>query len=358
MDFTRRDFLYLSSLTAASLAFIERGGLVSAASAEERFTVAMDGGSWGEGIVASFIDATDFRNLHGADPAIVFGTAAVNQTKAIAECGNPSTSVVGLPDIEAVRVAEGGCLEDYDLSIVTNYPDVIEPAKLPPVGALKNWHAGIVSTVFALTWNTEEATQPQSYNDLMNPEYKGRVGIPIFTENGEPWMHGLNVALGGTADDLSPAIEWCAELARTQDPVFIENTDHCLQLFTRREIVMAPFWNGRTFQLQDAGVPVEVSYVPGTFQYAWGLHVSKGTAHRELANELVNLSLDPVYQLEMLKRTGYPPTNSKAKLPPEMANRAIPADAIPNFVSLEFGKIIASSAQNLERWNKEVIGQG
>jgi hypothetical protein len=37
-------------------------------------------------------------------------------------------------------------------------------------------------------------------------------------------------------------------------------------------------------------------------------------------------------------------------------NRRIPERFFGNFVALDYGTIVATSAKNLERWNKEVIG--
>lgn len=355
---TRRAFLQTTALTAATIALAERG-LVGTAWAENAFTVGLEGGSWGEGAKESFVVMPKFEAANNVKVSYAPNTVAVTQTKVIAECGNPSLSVVGSPDIESVRIAEAGCYQDYDLDIVTNYADITPTAKLPPRGGLTDWHAGVVATVFSLVYNTKEVSgKPTNYKEMWNPKYKGRIGIPTFTSNGEPWIHALNNSLGGSFDDLSPALEAVADLAKKQDAIFIENTDHGLQLFTREEIVMAPFWNGRTFQLQGDGVPVDIVYVPGTFQYKWGLHVTKGTQFVELANKLVNNSLNGEYQLEMTRRFRYPPTNGKVKLPAEMANRRIPESAFANFVDLDFLTVIANSAKNLERWNKEVVEQG
>ena len=353
---TRREFLYSTALTAASVALVERG-LMRPAWAEDTFTFGLDGGSWGEGAKNAFVDVPKFEEKNNVKVTFSYNLMAVTQSKIITECGNPSISVAGTPDIESVRIAEAGCYQDYDLDIVTNYKDIIPTAIQPPRGGLTHWHAGIVSTVFSLVYNTKEVSgKPTSWEELWNPKYKGRVGIPTFTENGQPWMHAMNISLGGTFDDLTPAIEAVADLVKKQDPIIIQNTDHALQLFTRKEIVMAPFFNGRCFQLQENDVPVDISYVPGTFQSKWGLHVLKGTKFVELANKLVNNSLNGEFQLEMTKRFRYPPTNAKTKLPPDVENRRIQERFFGNFVALDYGTIVATSAKNLDRWNREVIG--
>ena len=48
-------------------------------------------------------------------------------------------------------LAEGGCVADYDLDIVTNYKDVLNLSKEPPRKGLKNYFAG--SYLMALVYD-------------------------------------------------------------------------------------------------------------------------------------------------------------------------------------------------------------
>jgi hypothetical protein len=56
----------------------------------------------------------------------------------------------------------GGCLQDYDLDICTNYKDIIDRAKEPLRGQLKNWFTPFVLIVMGLVYNTKEASKPAS----------------------------------------------------------------------------------------------------------------------------------------------------------------------------------------------------
>ena len=60
-------------------------------------------------------------------------------------------------DISILR-RHGGCLQDYDLDICTNYKDIIDGAKEPPRGPLKNWFTPFVLIVMGLVYNTKEAS--------------------------------------------------------------------------------------------------------------------------------------------------------------------------------------------------------
>jgi ABC-type Fe3+ transport system substrate-binding protein len=93
-----------------------------------------------------------------------------------------------------------------------------------------------------LVYNTKEASKPASYQDLLNPKYKGRVGIPTYGWVGNSWLQVLNKTLGGNEDNVDPGIKFLAELVRKNEAVIIENTDAALKAFTREEIVIILEW--------------------------------------------------------------------------------------------------------------------
>jgi len=74
----------------------------------------------------------------------------------------------------------------------------------------------------------------------------------------------LNKTLGGNEDDIDPGIAFLVELMKKNQPLIVEKADAGLKAFAREEIVIMPYWNGRTHVLQSQGVPVEIEYVPGT----------------------------------------------------------------------------------------------
>ena len=114
--------------------------------------------------------------------------------------------------------------------------------------------------------------------------------------------------------------------------MIIENTDAALKAFTREEIVIMPFWNGRTFVLQNQGVPVDIEYIPGTMLVGNGFPILRGGKFIELTNRFCNMTMNGEYQMTMTKRFFYPPSNRNAKLPPDLAKYAFPADKEKNVV--------------------------
>ena len=352
---TRRQFHSALGWGAASIALAEMGP-PRAARAEENFTLASTGASWGEGLRAAFIDAPKFEETNGIKVSWEHAIDSVFTAKAMASCGNPPFSTLAVLQAEASFLALGSCLQDYDLAICTNYPDIIDAAREPPRGGLKNWFAPFVLIVMGMVWNTKEAAKPTSYQDLMNPKYKGRVGIPAYGWVGNSWLQVLNKTLGGNEDNIDPGIAFLAELMKKNDPVIVENTDAAMKAFTREEIVLMPFWNGRTFVLQSQGVPVDIEYIPGTMLVGNGFPILKGGKFVELTNRFCNNTMDGRYQMLMTQRFFYPPSNGKVKLPADLERYAFPKDKEKNVVSIDYEKMNAHKSQYLDRWNKEVLG--
>src|SRR5215472_16540829 len=147
----RRQFNSLLAWGAAGIALAE-SGLATPACAEESFTLASTGASWGEGLKASFVDAPKFEEKAGVKVPQEFAIDSVFTAKAMASCGSPPFSSVAVLEAEANFLALGGCLQDYDLDIVTNYKDTIDAAKEPPRAQLKNWFAAFVLVVMGLVY--------------------------------------------------------------------------------------------------------------------------------------------------------------------------------------------------------------
>ena len=231
---TRRHFQAVLGWGAASIALSEFG-MARPGMAEENFTLASTGATWGEGLRTSFVDAPKFEEKAGVQVTQEFAIDSVFTAKAMATCGNPPFSSLAVLQAEANFLALGGCLQDYDLDICTNYKDIIDSAKEPPRGPLKNWFSPFVLIVMGLVYNTKEASKPASYQDLLNLKYKGRVGIPAYGWVGNSWLQVLNKTLGGDEDNVDPGIKFLAELVKKNDAVVIENTDAALKAFTREK---------------------------------------------------------------------------------------------------------------------------
>lgn len=353
---SRRQLLQSVAAGAAAIGAAELGGLGSAR-AEDRFIVASTGGSWGDGIRASFITAPKLADKFKAPIEQATQIESVAVSKILAQPTNPPFSVSQHGDPEAILLADSGCVQAYDPTLVPNFKDLYPIATQEPRDGMQEWFGSLVLTVWALTYNTKYVTnEPTSFEEMWNPKYKGRVGIPAFGWYGMLWLHEVNRVLGGTEKDASKGLAAIADLVRKNRAVILENADQTVQAFQREEVVIAPFFNGRTSALQEAGVPVKIAYVPGTVLLNAGYVIMKATRYRELANAFVNATFTPEYQLIMTKRFRYPPSNRKAVLPPSMARYRVREQDLAHAIKLDWVEINKTRAVNLDHWNKQVLG--
>jgi putative spermidine/putrescine transport system substrate-binding protein len=354
---TRRQFIETVGLGAAAIALVEAGrpGL---ARAEDKFTIASTGGSWGDGIKSSFVVGSDFEKRNKTSVAYAHQLESVAMSKIIASCGTPPFSVSQHGQAEAVLLADAGCIVGYNPELVPNYRHIPPVLTLEQKPGLGPYYASFVFLMWGLTWNTKLAKKPASYKDMWSAQYKGKVAVPAYGWYGMYWLHAVNKLFGGTEDNIGPGIDAVAELVKKSNATIMENVDHGLKLFQREEIVIAPFWNGRTFALQDSGVPVAVEYVENAIALGAGYVVAKGTAFPELAQRFVNDTLDERYQLGMTRLFKYPPANTRIKLPAEVERVRVSEAELNRSAALDWKKINGHRGAYLERWNKEVLARG
>ena len=349
-DLTRRDVAKLFARTSASIALIE-AGLITPAAAERDFTWAAAGGAWGEHVDSVFVKGGDFAATAKVTPSSSFQLESVATAKIIAANGSPPFDVSAHGEAEVQQMREAGLVLPYDVSLIPNYPDISDTAKLADV------YASTSFLLFGLVWNSKEVSKkPTSFEVLLDPAYKGRIGVPAFGWYGMYWLHGVNKALGGNEDNIDAGVRFASRLMKEADAVTVENADHGRKLFSQGEIVLCPYWNGISSQLHRSGVPVEFESVPGTLAIGTGYVILKGTPYREAANQFVNTTLDPKLQVEFSKWNLYPPTNRKAELPADLAYIKITEAQLAKTVKLDWAKVANHKADYLKRWNQEVMG--
>ncbi len=156
-DISRRDIIRAMGLGAAAIAAAEMGG-ARPASAEDAFTIASTGGSWGDGLKQAYVVNAGFEKRVNTPVSYAHMIDSVIATKAMAQCGNPPFTVPALLNAEAVLLAEGGCLQEYDLGVVTNYKDLLPGTSEPPRAGLKAFWAAHTQIVMGVVYNTKRVT--------------------------------------------------------------------------------------------------------------------------------------------------------------------------------------------------------
>jgi putative spermidine/putrescine transport system substrate-binding protein len=355
MDLSRRGLIKSGSALSLAVAAAE-AGLTTPAWAEDKFTIASTGGTWQDGVRAAFVEAPGLEAKFGKPVAYSGQIESVAVAKILAQPDNPPYSVSSHGDPEAILLADKGCLRSYDDSVTANYKNLYPAATQPPRAGLENWYGSVVMLVWGLTYNTKYAAKPVSYQDMWNPKYKGRVGVPAYGWYGMMFLHQINRMLGGTEADVSKGLAAMADLVRKNDAVMLENADQTMNAFEREDVVIAPFFNGRTLLLQKKGVPVDVVYPPASTTLGAGFVILKPTKFPDMANALVNACFTPEYQLIMARKLGYPPANKTAVLPPDMSAMKLDEKDLEQTIKLDWVTVNKGRGENLDKWNKQVLG--
>jgi putative spermidine/putrescine transport system substrate-binding protein len=191
----------------------------------------------------------------------------------IAEKANPVADVTYLGGIAADPAKDAGVLAPYKPSGWEKIPADLKD----PDGFWFAIHSGTLG-LFVNKQALGGKSVPQSWADLLKPEYKGLVGYldPTSAAVGQLGVMAINLALGGSYDNLDAAIRFFKELAKNQ-PIVPKQTSYARVISGEIPILLDYDFNAYRGQYTDKApvqfvIPKEGSVV---FPYVMAL-VAKG----------------------------------------------------------------------------------
>ncbi|MBX3539565.1 MAG: extracellular solute-binding protein [Chelatococcus sp.] len=350
--FSRRSVLRGAGAVAGAGA-IGGFGMTSARAAKD-LRVLMAGGTWGEWVNKTFADP--FAKAKGIE--FVWKHGIGQEPIVMAQRVRPQWDLSHSSQTKAGQLVAMGLYRPWTAERIPNIEKVHPSFRYEQL-------VGKCHTPYGLCVNTKRITRPvDSWLDMWDPAFKGKVAFPAWNWQGEEVFHAINIALGGSVENIEPGIAKFKTLFKDNQCKIINNVEHTKQLLTADEVWIAPYFGARTEQAAAAGAPVEfVIPKEGGLSWIWNMALvaNRPKDSLELADAFMNTTLEAEAQIAFARLTGYPPTNMEAmrNLPPDLKKLELSEADVELLGKLQrntdYMAMFAFRDQYVERWNKEVL---
>jgi len=351
LGMNRRNFLSATGGAVAAPFIITRAD----AADPRELRIFTPGGTWKDRLAKYFFEpffkehniTADWKVGEGPEPLIV------------AQRRRPQWDLVQSNSSRAPQMGAIGLYRRWDKEIVPSI-EKIHPA------FRSDYLAGHLHTPYGISFNSKQIKKPiQSWQDLWDPEFKGKVGFPTWPWVGKEVFYAINQVFGGTVDNIDPGIKKMRELVKTNECKIIANIEQCRQLLQAGEILICPNYAGRSNEFAKAGIPVDfVMPKEGGLTWSWNvaLVANRPEENMALSAAFVDTTLDAERQIEFARASNYPPTNIEAmkNLPKDLQHLKMSMEDIEGLTKLQNPDDAMAQFmlrdQHTERWNKDVLG--
>jgi putative spermidine/putrescine transport system substrate-binding protein len=307
-------------------------------------------GTWSEADRQVILPA--FKQATGASvtQSIVLGTDQV--ARLIAAKGNkPPFDVAFFDAPQVIDAVREGLIVPYPADQSPNFKELLPSAQ-------DKWGPQITMQVIGIGYNPSKVTSaPQSWDNLLDPKYKGRVGLTALNSQlGIAFLAEINRIKGGTEENFDPAFKFLRDLLPNVGAIGA-NLGAFATLWQQEQIDIAPYNFNFVQTLKAKGVPVELS-IPATGPVGWStsLHVVANTAEPDLAVQYIDTHLGAAIQEQLLKPPyDVIPTNAKVKLAGAITTSlAKTQDDLAKIRTLNWEKLNPQRGALIDRFNREI----
>lgn len=205
----------------------------------------------------------------------------------VAEKNNPVADVVYYGVSFGIQAAKSGVVTDYKPAHWDQIPDGMKDPQGKWV-ALHSGTMGLMVNVDALGG----LPIPQSWNDLLKPEYKGMVGYldPSSAFVGYVGAVAINLAEGGNLNDFTPAINYFKKLANNA-PIVPKQTAYARVLSGEIPILLDYDFNAYRARYKDHANVAFVIPNEGSVTVPYVISLVKGAPHADNGKKVIDYVL-------------------------------------------------------------------
>jgi len=266
----------------------------------------------------------------------------------IAEKANPVTDVVYLGGISGDPARDAGILAPYKPKGWERIPAELKD----PNGYWFTIHSGTLG-LFVNTAALGGKPVPQSWADLLKPEYKGMVGYldPTSAAVGQIGVMAVNLSMGGSYDNLDPGIKFFKQLMKNQ-PIVPKQTSYARVISGEIPILIDYDFNAYRAQYTDKAPVRFVIPKEGTVVFPYVMALAKNGPNPDNGRKILDYVLSS--ESQTMWGNAYLRPVFPEHLSPEAKARFLPDSEYARAKAVDLKKLALAQPKIVDRYKNEV----
>ncbi|WP_027416664.1 extracellular solute-binding protein [Aneurinibacillus terranovensis] len=270
-------------------------------------------------------------------------------TSLIAEKAHPVADVAYYGIVYGPQAAQKDLVEGYKPPHFDDIPQSLKDKD----GKWMTIHYGVISFIVNKS-ALGNIPVPQSWADLLKPEYKGKVGFldPTSAAVGYSVTTAANLAMGGTLDNWNPGIQYLKKLEQN-GVIHPKQTANAKVMKGEIPILIDADFNGYTMKYNEHA-PIEV-VIPkeGSLKVPYAISLVKNAPHQQAGKKYIDFTLSDEGQ--KLFAEGYVKPIRNIDIPNEIKNKFLPDSDYARAKDVDFDKMNQVKSNFTNLWKTEVI---